>query len=199
MDETFTESGFANDQAAIVILNGAGDDFGGGGGVVVDEDDEGHVHALIAAHGVEAALRGAAAVVGDDELILFENMSPTATASLRRPPGLPRISRMAIEGIGAKLFEGVGDFAVGGVVELRESNVADAGLDEERDVHGMTGDFVAGDSENERIGVAFAGDDDLDDSALGALERSATSLVVRPSVRLASTCMMTSPGRRPAL
>ena len=125
-------------------------------------------------------------MVGDDELILFEKHVADGDGFIEKAAGIAaHIEDEAIEGIGAKLFEGVGDFAVGGVVELRESNVADAGLDEERDVHGMTGDFVAGDSENERIGVAFSRVTMiLTTVPLGPLSMSATSLVVRPSVRL---------------
>src|SRR5208283_3019606 len=58
LHEALAESGFANHEAAVVILNGASDDFRGGGGIVVDEDDEGHVQTLIAANGTEGALRG---------------------------------------------------------------------------------------------------------------------------------------------
>src|SRR5262249_52044872 len=39
LHEALAESGFAYNQATIVILHGAGDDFCGGGGIVVDEDD----------------------------------------------------------------------------------------------------------------------------------------------------------------
>jgi len=89
-----------------VILNGAGDDFGGGGGVVVDEDDEGNVHALIAANGVEAALRGAASVIGDDELILFEEHVADGDGFIEEAAGIAaHVEDEAIEGIGAKLLE----------------------------------------------------------------------------------------------
>ena len=130
LHEALAEGGFANDQAAIVILNGAGDDFGGGSGVVVDEDDEGNGHALIAANGVEAALRSAAAVIGNDELTLFEEHVANGDGFIEKAAGIAaHVEDEAVEGIGTELLEGVGNFAVGGFVELGEANVADAGLE----------------------------------------------------------------------
>ena len=55
-----------------MVLNCARDDFGGGSGIVVDQNDEGHGHALITAYRCEAALRRAAAVIGNDDLAFFE-------------------------------------------------------------------------------------------------------------------------------
>ncbi len=41
LDEAFAEGGFADDESAVVILQGSGDDLSCGGGVAVDEDDDG--------------------------------------------------------------------------------------------------------------------------------------------------------------
>ena len=171
LHEAFAECGFANDQPAIMVLDSAGDDFRGGGGVVVDEDDEGHVHALIAADSVEAAFWGAASMIRNDELILFEEHITDGDGFVQKATGIAaHVEDESIESVGAEFLEGVGDFAVGGFIELRKTNVADAGFDEEGDVHGMTGDFIASNGEEDGIGVAFASDGNLDDSALGALE-----------------------------
>src|SRR5208283_2935249 len=99
-------------------------------------------------------------MIGNDDLIFLEEHVADGDGFIEEPTGIAaHIEDEALEGIGAKLPEGVGELAVGGVVELREANVADAGLQEESDVHGMAGDFVASE-----------GDDDLYDGALGALE-----------------------------
>src|SRR5208283_5866254 len=124
LHEALAESGFANHEAAIVILNGAGDDFRGGGGVVVDEDDEGHVQTLIAANGTEGALRCVQTMIGNDDLIFLKEHVANGDSFIEEPAGIAaHIEDKALEGPGAKLPEGVGEFAVGGVVELREANV----------------------------------------------------------------------------
>ena len=48
LDEAFAEGGFAYDESAIVVLQGAGDDLSGRGSVAVDEDDDGELRAFFA-------------------------------------------------------------------------------------------------------------------------------------------------------
>src|SRR5207244_1240912 len=59
LDETFSESGFTEDQRAIVILQRAGDDFRSGGGIAVDQHHDG------------IFLRGGVGLIGAEDLFLF--------------------------------------------------------------------------------------------------------------------------------
>jgi len=43
LDEALAEGGLADDEGAVVVLQGAGDDLGGGCGVAVDQDDDGYL------------------------------------------------------------------------------------------------------------------------------------------------------------
>src|SRR5258708_2218362 len=98
LDETFAEGGFADDEASVVVLNGARDDFGRGCGVVVDQDDDRHVHALIAAHGVEAALWRAAAVIGNDKLTFFKEHVADGNGFVEQAAGIAtKIEDQAVE------------------------------------------------------------------------------------------------------
>ena len=59
---------------------------------------------------------------------------------------------------------------VGSFVKCRETNVANVGFDEKSNVHGVAGNFAASDGESDRIGIAFTGDDNLDDGAFLPLQ-----------------------------
>src|SRR6202022_1539177 len=59
---------------------------------------------------------------------------------------------------------------VRGFVEAREADIANSGLQQKGDVHGVAWNFVACDGEDERLGIAFAGDGGFYDGALGTLE-----------------------------
>src|SRR5882672_4336308 len=154
-----------------MVLHGAGNNLGGGGGVAVYQDDERDVVALVAAHGVVATLCGGAAMVRDDELILVEEHIADGYGFIEQAARISaHIENQAIERRRVKLLQGVSDFAVGRFVKARKANVSDAGLEQESNVHRMTGNFVAGDGEDEGLGIAFAGDGDFYDRALGTLE-----------------------------
>src|SRR5208283_2480313 len=171
LDEALAELGFANNQAAVMVLHRAGNDFGGGGGVIVHKNYERHGHALIAADGDEAALRGIASVIRDDELALVEEHVADSDGFIEEAARIAaHIQNNAIERIRAKLLQSVGDFAVGSLVELRELDVADAGLHQESDVDGVPRNLVARDSKHQRIGIAFTGNRNLHDGALGAFQ-----------------------------
>src|SRR6516225_7148768 len=66
LNQALAESGFANNQSTIMILNRASDDFRGRGRIIVDQDHQWNIQALIAANGVEPTLRRAAPVIRDD-------------------------------------------------------------------------------------------------------------------------------------
>src|SRR6266478_2909201 len=72
LHQALAESGFADYEAAIMVLHGARNDFCSGGGIAVDENYKRDVITLIAANGIVAALGGGAAVMRDDELIFIQ-------------------------------------------------------------------------------------------------------------------------------
>ena len=75
LDEALAEGGFADDEGAVVILQGAGDDLGGGGGVAIDQDDDGVlVGALLAVGGAIDLVREGAAALRDDDLSLLQEL-----------------------------------------------------------------------------------------------------------------------------
>src|SRR6267142_2009027 len=154
-----------------MVLHGAGNNLGGGGGVAVYQDDERDVVALVAAHGVVATLCGGAAMVRDDELILVEEHIADGYCFVEQAAGVAaHVEKQAIEGWRIKLLQGVGNFAIGGFVKAGKANVTDARFQQKGDVHGMARNFVARYGEDERLGVAFAGNRNFYDRALGTLQ-----------------------------
>ena len=74
LDEALAEGGFADDEGAVVILQGAGDDLGGRGGVAIDEDDDGELRPLLAVGGAVDLVGEGAAALRDDDLTLVEKL-----------------------------------------------------------------------------------------------------------------------------
>ncbi len=108
----------------------------------------------------------------NDELIFVEEHVADGDGFIEQAAGIAaHVEDEAIELRGVELLEAFGDFAVGGFVEAGEADVADAGLKHEGDVDGVARNFVAGDGEDQRLGVAFAADGDFYDGALGAFEQ----------------------------
>src|SRR5882762_9191261 len=154
-----------------MVLYGAGNNFCGRCGVAVDQDDERDIVALVAAHGVIAAFGGGAAMVRDDQLILVEEHIADGYCFVEQAAGVAaHVENQAIEGWRIKLLQGVGNFAIGGFVKAGKANVTDARFQQKGDVHGMARNFVASYGEDERLVVAFAGDRNLYDGALGAFQ-----------------------------
>src|SRR4029077_8564084 len=115
--QALAESGFADDETAIVVLHGAGDDFGGGSGIAVYENYEWDAVTLIAANGVTAALGGGAAVVRDDELVFIEEHVADGHGFVEQAAGIAaHVENQAVEGGRVELLQRVGNFAVGGFV-----------------------------------------------------------------------------------
>src|SRR5882757_2999695 len=154
-----------------MILHGTRNNFGGGGRVAVDQDNKRNVVALVAAHGVVATLSGSSAVVRDDELIFVEEHIANGYGFIEQAAGVTaHIEDQAVERRRVELLQCVCYLAVSGLVETGKANIADTGLQQEGDVHGMAGDFVARHGEDERLGVAFAGNRNFYDCALGAFQ-----------------------------
>src|SRR6202011_671698 len=130
LHEALAEGSFAYDEAAVVILHGAGDDFRGGRGIIVHKNYQRDGYALIAAHGVVRTIRGAAAVMRDDELTFVEEHIADGDCFIEEAAGIAaHVEDETVELRRVELLEAFGDFAIGGFVEAGEANVADAGLE----------------------------------------------------------------------
>src|ERR1700680_1060590 len=66
LHQGLAETGFADDEAAVVILKSPGDNLRGGGALPVDEHNKRDVKLSLAARGVIAPVRGGAAAMADD-------------------------------------------------------------------------------------------------------------------------------------
>ena len=89
LDEALAEGGFAYDEGAVVVLQGSGDDLGGGCGVAIDEDDDGVlVGALLTVGGAVDLVREGAAVLGDDDLALLEELVGHVDGFVEEPAGV---------------------------------------------------------------------------------------------------------------
>jgi len=72
LNEALAKGGFADDQGAVVILEGAGDDFSGRGSVAVDQNDDGELGAFFAAGCAIDLVREGAPALGDYDLPLLQ-------------------------------------------------------------------------------------------------------------------------------
>ena len=107
----------------------------------------------------------------DDQLIFVEEHIADGHCFIEQAAGVAaHVEDEAIELRGVELLEAFGNFTVCGFVEAGEANVADAGLEQEGDVHGMSRNFVARYGEDQRLGITFAGHGDFYDCALGTFE-----------------------------
>ena len=101
-------------------------------------------------------------MVGNDHLALFEEHIANGNGFVQEAARIAaQVEDQAVKRRSAESFEGFGNFTVGGLVELGETDVADAGLKHESDIDGVAGNFIASDGEDERVGVAFTSDGDL--------------------------------------
>ena len=168
--ESFAEGDFADDQAAVMILNRSGNDFGGGGGRAVDQHHDGIIFAAVAVLRDVALLGGCAAVMGNDQLTPLQEFVRHANAFAEQASGIAaQIEDQALQI--AELIKRVGDLVFRGFVEAADVHVADAGLDQEMNVNAITRNLVADQRELHWFLDAFARDADVDGGAFGSLEQ----------------------------
>ena len=166
LDEALAEGGLADDEGAVVVLQGAGDDLSGGGGVAVDQDDDGVlVGAGFAVGGAVDLVGEGAAALGDDDLALLEKLVGDIDGLVEQAAGVvAQIEDEAVQGAGGlEVVERVAHLAAGGLHEVGDVDVADAGLEQEGDIDGVAGNLVAHQVEGERpvMALALHGDHDV--------------------------------------
>src|SRR5208283_4191488 len=170
LHQALAERDFANDQAAIVVLNGSGDNFGGGGGAAIDQHHQRIILASIAVGRYVALFGGRAAVVGNDQLSLLEKFVGYADALAEQASGiLAQIEDQAFQI--AHLVERIGYFMLGGFLETGDVQVSDAGLDHEMEVDAIARNLVADDGEFDGVVGTFAQHGDADGGTFRSLEQ----------------------------
>ncbi len=170
LHQALAKGGFAHDQGAIVILQRAGNDFGGGSGVTIDQHDDGEGLAAVAMRRGVVLIGVGAAALRNDGLALGEQVVANIDGLAQQAAGiLAQIENQTLEV--AEAIDGVFHLLAGGLLELREMDVADAGTNLEFQIDGGMGNFVANEVEDQRLGLAIANHRDLNVRALGAFER----------------------------
>jgi hypothetical protein len=155
LDEAFAEGGFADDEGAVVVLQGAGDDLSRGGGVAVDEDDDRvFVRTLLAVGGAVDLVGEGAAALGDDDLAFLEELVGHVDGFVEQSAGVAaEVDDEAFEFTGGlELVEGVAYLAAGGLHKVGDVDVADAGLELEGQIDGVAWNLVADQVEDEGLG-----------------------------------------------
>ncbi len=126
LHQALAEGGFADDQRAVVILQRAGDDLSRRSGAAVDQHDDGEGLAVVAVgRGVVLVGIGAAAL-RDDGLALGQQVVADVDCLAQQAAGIAaQIEHQSLQ-VG-EAVDGVVHFLGGGLLELGEVDVADAG------------------------------------------------------------------------
>ena len=169
LDEALAEGGFADDESAVVILQGAGDDLSRGCRVAIDQDDDGELWSLLAASGAIDLIGEGATALGDDDLAFLKELVGHIDCFVQETAGVAaEVEDEAVDV--AELVERVADFVAGGFDEAGDVDVADAGAKQEGEVDRGTGNLVADEIEDQWAGGAFAHHRDGDVGAACAFE-----------------------------
>ena len=198
LNEAFAESGFADDQCAIVILQGAGDDFSSRGCVSVDEDDDRELRTFFAVGGTVDLVGEGAAALGDDDLALLEELVRGIDGFIEEAAGVAaEIEDEAVDI--AEAVERIANFAAGGLNEAGDVNVPIPGRI--RKARSIEGRGISSRTRSKTMGRAAPSRLMVTETCvpLAPLRREATPAVSMPSVDLPSTVRISSPGRIPAL
>ena len=202
LDEALAEGGLADDEGAVVVLQGAGDDLRGGGGVSVDQDDDGVLVGVGFSVGCTVDLVGeGAAALGDDDLALLEELAGDIDGLVEQAAGVAaQVDDEAVQGPAAwKLSRASPTSRPVVSMKLVTWMYPMPGLSrkaistESRGISSRTRSKESGPlwpsrCMETRTWVPF-----------GPLSMAATAAESRPSADLPSTERMRSPGRIPAL
>src|SRR6185437_11531496 len=99
-------------------------------------------------------VRKGPAALRDDDLALLEKLVGSVDGLVQQPAGvLAQVDEHTL-GVGAELVQRLLHLMGGGLHELRDVDVADIRLDQERYVNGVAGNLVADEIEDERLRAA---------------------------------------------
>ena len=129
LHQALTEAGLSNDQAAIVVLNGARHDFRGRGALPVDQHNYGNFQALISTQCVIAALRGQTPVMRNHNFVFVQkHVGQTDGLVEQSAAVVAQVNDESIELGEIELLQCFRHVAVSGFVEGYDADVADSRL-----------------------------------------------------------------------
>ncbi len=156
LNEALAEGGFAHDQGAIVILQRAGDNLSGRSRVAIDQHHDGEVFAVVAMRGHVVLVRIGAAALRNDGLPLGQQVVANVHRLAQQASGIAaQVKDQALER--PKALDGVFHFLAGGLLELGEVDVADAGANLVFQIDGGMRNFIANQVEYQRLGMRHSG------------------------------------------
>src|ERR1700691_5218349 len=171
LHQALTEAGFSNDQAAIVVLNGARHDFRGRGALSVDQHNDGNFQALISTQGVIAPLRGQTPVMRNHNFVLVqEHVGQTDGLVEQSAAVVAQVHDESIELGEIELLQCFRHVAVSSLVEGYDADVADSRLNHAVIFNRRAVNLVARDSNFDSLVPAFPSQRDVNHGALGPLE-----------------------------
>ena len=156
LHQALAEGGFAHDQGAVVILQRAGDDLRGRSGVAVDQHDDGEGLAAVAVGGRVVLVGIGASALGDDGLALGQQVVADIDRLAQQAAGIvAQVEHQALQI--AEAVDGLVHLLAGGLLELGQMDVADAGTNLIFEIDGGVGNLVANQVEDQRLGLALRG------------------------------------------
>ena len=153
-----------------MVLQRSGNNLRGGGGIAVHQHDNGERLAVVAVRRHVVLIGVGAAALGDNGLALGEQVIADIDRLAQEAAGiLAQIENQSLQI--AEAIDGVFHLLAGGLLELRQMDVADAGTDLEFQIDGGMGNLVANEVENQGLGLAVTNHGDLNVRALRSFER----------------------------
>src|SRR5271167_287236 len=154
LHQALAEGGLAGDQAAIVVLNGAGNNLSRRSRAAVHQHHQRILLAAIAMSRLVNLLRRSASVVGNNDLSLLQELVGHADAFAQQSAGiLPQVEDQAVEV--THLIKRLPQLVLGRLLEAGDVNVAYARPNHEMHIHAIAGNLVAYDAEVERLVGTF--------------------------------------------
>src|ERR1700674_1035912 len=161
LHQSFSKAGFAYDESAVGVLDGAGHNLRSRCGPAVHQHHQRIIFALIAVPRVERLGGLRASALRDDHRSLLQEFVSHAYGLIEQPAGIsPQVKDQAFEF--AETRERVRYFTAGRCMEAMEVYVADAGSDLKCQVHRVARDLIADYAKLHGVFGAFAGDGDND-------------------------------------
>ena len=168
LDERLAPAGLADDQAAIMVLHGAGDDLAGAGRHPVDEDDEGEGIQLGALAGAGLDFVPAiAALLAHDELVGAEELAADADGGIQNAAAVePQVEDQLLHALKLQGGDGPLEFLRGGLAEGLDLDESGGGIQHEAEVDAVCGHLGPRDGEVHQLLEPGPLDGELHEGAL---------------------------------
>src|SRR5208282_4437310 len=140
--QALAEGGFAHDQSAVMVLQGAGDNLGRRGGSMVDEDNDRVFGARLAVGRTVDLLGISASALRNDDLAAMEELVADRDRLRQQTAGISaQVENQALRAV-AKTPQRVVDLAAGRLLKAAQVDIADAGLDLKFQVDAVIRNFI---------------------------------------------------------